>query len=147
MKKMNKRAYLLVMYLYPAVVLTGLSSIASGQVQQSVSKVQNQHEEPGDRIFLVVAQQPEFFGGKEARRKFFADHLRVPKTASQTSGKVFVSFVVNTDGSWQDVTLLKSLGKKYDEEALRVVNLMPKWNPGREAGKVVRVKYILPVAF
>jgi len=76
---------------------------------------------------MVVEQQPEFTGGLEARKKLFFQNLITPKPVPNMKiiGKVFISFVVNTDGSLQDVALLKSLLYAYDQEALRVVNLMP----------------------
>lgn len=100
-----------------------------------------------ERYFIVVEQQPEFPGGPEARKKFIAEHLVAPKSAGKVTGRVFISFIVNTDGSRQDIALLKSLSPEHDKEALRVVKAMPKWNPGSQSGKTVRVKYVLPIEF
>ncbi|MGA0559370.1 energy transducer TonB [Larkinella sp. VNQ87] len=102
-----------------------------------------------EQIFTVVEQNPEFPGGMAALGQFLSKNIRYPPAASRAnvSGRVFVSFVVNTDGSIQDVTVLKGLGFGTDEEAMRVVKAMPKWRPGKQSGRPVRVKYNLPINF
>lgn len=102
-----------------------------------------------EQIFTVVEQNPEFPGGMAALGQFLGKNIRYPPAASRAniSGRVFVSFVVNTDGSIQDVTVLKGLGFGTDEEAMRVVKAMPKWRPGKQSGRPVRVKYNLPINF
>ena len=96
-----------------------------------------------------VEQVPEPVGGIQALSQYLAQTLRYPVDAqrSNVQGKVFVSFVVNTDGSLQDVKVLKGLGFGTDEEAVRVVSRMPKWKPGIQRGEPVRVKFNLPIAF
>ncbi|GAB3247634.1 hypothetical protein GCM10027347_03370 [Larkinella harenae] len=102
-----------------------------------------------EQVFTVVEQNPEFPGGMAALGQFLNKNMRYPPAASRAniSGRVFVSFVVNTDGSIQDVTVLKGLGFGTDEEAMRVVKAMPKWRPGKQSGRPVRVKYNLPINF
>ena len=102
-----------------------------------------------EQIFTVVEQQPEFTGGMAALGQYLSKNLRYPAAAQRANvaGRVFVSFVVNTDGSIQDVTVLKGLGFGTDEEAQRVVKSMPKWRPGKQSGRPVRVKYNLPINF
>ncbi|MFC5413038.1 energy transducer TonB [Larkinella bovis] len=102
-----------------------------------------------EQIFTVVEQNPEFPGGMAALGQFLSKNIRYPPAASRAnvSGRVFVSFVVNTDGSIQDVQVLKGLGFGTDEEAMRVVKAMPKWRPGKQSGRPVRVKYNLPINF
>lgn len=102
-----------------------------------------------DEVFTVVEQQPEFAGGMSALNQYLGKNIRYPAAAQRAnvSGRVFVSFVVNTDGSIQDVTVLKGLGFGTDEEAVRVVKSMPKWRPGKQSGRPVRVKYNLPINF
>ena len=80
---------------------------------------------------------------------FFAKNLRYTQKAitKEISGKVYISFVVNKDGSISEVTLMKGLGFGLDEEAIRVVNKMPNWLPGKQGGRVVRVKIIQPIKF
>ena len=84
-----------------------------------------------------------------ALNQYLGKNIRYPAAAQRAnvSGRVFVSFVVNTDGSIQDVTVLKGLGFGTDEEAVRVVKGMPKWRPGKQSGRPVRVKYNLPINF
>lgn len=102
-----------------------------------------------EQIFTVVEQQPEFTGGMAALGQYLQKNLRYPAAAQRANiaGRVFVSFVVNTDGSIQDVQVLKGLGFGTDEEAQRVVKSMPKWRPGKQSGRPVRVKYNLPINF
>jgi periplasmic protein TonB len=106
-------------------------------------------EKKEEEIFTVVEQQPEFPGGMAALGQFLGKNIRYPAAAQRAnvSGRVFVSFVVNTDGSIQDVQTLKGLGFGTDEEAVRVVKSMPKWRAGKQSGRPVRVKYSLPINF
>jgi periplasmic protein TonB len=102
-----------------------------------------------EKVFTVVEQQPEFPGGTSEMYKYLGKNIRYPSAASRAnvSGKVFMTFVVNTDGSITDVSVLKGLGFGCDEEAMRVVKGMPKWKPGKQSGRAVRVKYNLPINF
>ncbi len=102
-----------------------------------------------EKVFTVVEQQPEFPGGTSEMYKYLGKSIKYPSAASRAnvSGRVFMSFVVNVDGSIQDVTVLKGLGFGCDEEAMRVVKAMPKWKPGKQSGRAVRVKYNLPINF
>jgi protein TonB len=102
-----------------------------------------------EKVFTVVEQQPEFPGGTSEMYKYLSKSIKYPSAASRAnvSGRVFMSFVVNTDGSIQDVQVLKGLGFGCDEEAMRVVKAMPKWKPGKQSGRAVRVKYNLPINF
>ncbi len=102
-----------------------------------------------EQIFTVVEQQPEFPGGVGEMYKFLSKNIKYPSAASRAnvSGKVYLTFVVNTDGSIQDVSVLKGLGFGCDEEAVRVVKTMPKWRAGKQSGRPVRVKFNLPISF
>lgn len=99
--------------------------------------------------FITVEQQPEYPGGMDALRSFLGKNLNYPRSAASAgvSGRVYVSFVVNTDGSLTDLHVLKGIGFGCDEEALRVMRKMPNWRPGKQAGRAVRVKYNLPISF
>ena len=94
-------------------------------------------------------EQPEFPGGTKAMRKFLSDYIRYPDAAvkHEIQGKVYCGFVVNTDGSLSDFNVLKGIGYGCDEEAIRLLRLMPTWKPGKRIGKPVRVKYNLPISF
>lgn len=106
--------------------------------------------EPKDEApFVTVEQQPEYPGGLDALRTFLSKNLNYPRAAASSgvSGRVYVSFVVNTDGSLTDIQVLKGIGFGCDEEAVRVMHKMPHWRPGKQSGRTVRVKYNLPISF
>ncbi|MBR3884303.1 MAG: energy transducer TonB [Bacteroidaceae bacterium] len=103
-----------------------------------------------EEIFNVVEDQPEFPGGMQALMKYLQDNINYPRISREngSQGRSYVNFVVNTDGSITEVKTLKSAGDVYlDKEAVRVVESMPKWKPGKQAGKAVRVRFTLPVMF
>jgi periplasmic protein TonB len=102
-----------------------------------------------DVIFTVVEDQPEFPGGEAARQQFLSDNLRYPQMAREAGiqGTVFVTFVVEIDGSVTDVRIVRGIGGGCDEEAVRVVKMMPNWEPGRQRGQPVRVQFVMPIRF
>ena len=103
-----------------------------------------------ETIYNVVEDQPEFPGGMQALMKYLRDNIKYPSISRQNNsqGRAYINFVVNTDGSITDVEVMKSTNDVYlDKEAVRVVSGMPKWKPGKQQGKTVRVKYTLPVMF
>lgn len=100
-------------------------------------------------VFDVVEKMPEFPGGQQELMNFLMKNMKYPKEATDkgTQGRVVVQFVVNKDGSVVEPTVVKSVSPELDQEALRVVKMMPKWQPGKQNGEVVRVKYTIPVSF
>lgn len=102
-----------------------------------------------EEVFTVVEEQPSFPGGEEARRKYLRDNIEYPQMARESGieGTVFVTFVVEPDGSITDVRVLRGIGGGCDEEALRVVRNMPEWEPGKQRGKEVRVQFNMPIRF
>lgn len=102
-----------------------------------------------DQVFQVVEVDPEFPGGMEALIKYLSENIKYPEQAKKDKiqGKVYISFVVEKDGSVADAKVLRGIGGGCDEEALRVVNAMPKWTPGKQRNTPVRVQFNLPVAF
>lgn len=98
---------------------------------------------------IFVQEMPEFPGGDPERQKFLADNISYPDEASQTGiqGTVYVQFVVDSKGNITDVKILRGIGGGCDEEALRVIKMMPQWHPGRQNGKTVRVLYNMPIVF
>jgi periplasmic protein TonB len=104
---------------------------------------------PKDIVFNVVEEMPAFIGGEAALFKYLKDNIRYPKIALENGikGKVIMQFVVNTDGSIQDIKVMRGIGGGCDEEALNAIKKMPAWKPGRMNGRPVRVKYTLPVSF
>lgn len=104
----------------------------------------------GSGIYLVVEQMPEFPSGQQAMMKFISENLEYPVAAQENGieGRVVCSFVVNKDGSIVDVVTVRSSGDRYlDQEAIRVIQSMPKWTPGKQKGQPVRVKYTIPINF
>jgi periplasmic protein TonB len=105
--------------------------------------------EEKDKIFLSVEQNPEFAGGMNALLKFLQKNLHYPTPAvnANVTGKVYMQFIVGQDGNISKVDVLKGIGFGCDEEAERVVKLMPRWSPGRQSGRAVSVKFTLPISF
>ncbi|MBP6260342.1 MAG: energy transducer TonB [Paludibacter sp.] len=106
-------------------------------------------EEEDNVIFQVVEKMPSFPGGDAALFKFLGDNVKYPVIAQENGvqGRVICQFVVNRDGSIVDVEVVRSVDASLDKEAIRVIKSMPKWSPGQQRGKPVRVKYTLPVNF
>ncbi len=103
-----------------------------------------------EEIFQVVEQPAEFPGGMQAMYKWLSDNIEYPRISrdNNSQGRTILRFVVNSDGSIQGIEVIKSSGDMYlDKEAVRVVGQMPKWSPGRQAGKAVRCWFTLPVMF
>lgn len=100
-------------------------------------------------IFQVVENAPAFPGGDIARQKFLQDNIKYPQMARESGiqGSVFVTFVVERNGSVTDVKLLRGIGGGCDEEAIRVIKNMPRWEPGKQRGKPVRVQFNMPIKF
>ena len=106
-------------------------------------------EEKADQIFDVVETQPNPPGGMSGWNKYLSNNLKYPTQARRmgVEGTVIVVFVINTDGSIQDVEVLRGIGGGCDEEAVKVVTNAPKWEPGKQRGKPVRTRMRLPIRF
>ena len=102
-----------------------------------------------DKVLEKAEVMPEYPGGDQAMMQFVAENVKYPQEAidKEISGRVMVGFVVEKDGSISDVKVVKGIGGGCDEEAVRVVNAMPKWKPGMDKGKPVRVSYMMPFSF
>ena len=102
-----------------------------------------------DKVFEKVEDMPEFPGGEQAMMDFVAKNVQYPKEAMEKgiSGRVFVSFIVEKDGSVSNVKVMRGIGGGCDEEAVRVISGLPKWKPGKQEGKPVRVSYQMPINF
>lgn len=109
---------------------------------------QVQEDEP-KKTFTVVEVMPEYPGGVNEMMKFLAENIKYPTVAKENgvSGKVYVSFIVEKDGLISDITILRGIGAGCDEEAIRVIKMMPKWKPGTQRGQAVRVQYNVPIKF
>ena len=102
-----------------------------------------------EKVYDTVEQMPEYPGGMQAMIEFLQTNMKYPEDAAKqkVEGRVMVQFVVETDGSVSDVHVAKQVFPSLDAEAIRVVQAMPKWTPGKNGGQVVRVKYNLPIVF
>ena len=127
------------------------SSEDTGQkVEIKYVPVEVVEEEPDEQeIFDIVENMPEFPGGQAALMKYLSNNIKYPTIAQEngTQGRVIVQFVVNRDGSIVDARVARSVDPYLDREALRVINSMPKWKPGMQRNKPVRVLYTCPVMF
>lgn len=112
-----------------------------------VQEVEETEEE--EEIVIFVEEQPVFPGGDEALYKYLSENIKYPQLARENNvtGKVFVQFVVEKDGSISNVKVMRDIGAGCGQEAVRVVKAMPKWKPGKQQGKAVRAQFNLPVVF
>ena len=119
------------------------------EIEVYVPPVMEEEEVVEAEIFTVVESTPEFPGGPAKMMEYIAKNIKYPAMARESGiqGRVFVNFVVEPDGSVSNVKVLRGIGGGCDEEAVRVVESMPKWTPGRQRGKAVRVSFNLPVRF
>ena len=118
----------------------GLTTVSA---QKTVVAKKNQE------VFDVVEQMPEYPGGQAALFEYLSKNIKYPADAEKkkVEGKVFVTFVVDTDGKITDVSLMRKVFPSLDAEAIRVISAMPNWIPGKQKGQVVRVKYTVPIMF
>lgn len=114
-------------------------------------KVQLEDEKPlsEETPFIVVEKMPEYPGGIGAMHDFLAKNIEFPQTAIETGikGTVYLYFIVEKDGSISNIKIIRGIGGGCDQEAGRVISKMPKWNPGSQRGKPVRVSFNIPVVF
>ncbi len=106
-------------------------------------------EAQSDTIYKTVDQMPQFPGGDAGLRQYLAQTVQYPVEAQQNGiqGRIFVQFVIEADGSVSHVGVARPFDPKLDREAVRVVKSMPKWTPGKQKNKAVRVSYTVPVNF
>lgn len=121
---------------------------APNEADSPPSSSQVQEEEPKP-IFTVVEVMPEYPGGANEMMKFLAENIKYPTVDGENgiSGRVYVTFIVEKTGLISNVTILRGIGAGCDEEAIRVIKMMPKWKPGTQRGQAVRVQYNVPIKF
>ncbi len=110
---------------------------------------EEEEEEEDTQVFFIVEDMPEFPGGELALRKYIGNAIKYPVIAQENGiqGKVYVTFVVGKDGSVSNASIARGVDPSLDKEALRVVNSLPKWKPGKQRGKPVNVSYTVPINF
>jgi len=109
-----------------------------------------EEEETDDApVFFIVEEMPQFPGGDTELRKYIAQSVKYPVIAQENGiqGRVYVQFVVGTDGGVTQVKVARGVDPNLDKEAIRVVESMPKWKPGKQRGKAVKVSYTVPINF
>lgn len=128
---------MLIVFLF-AVTFVAFSDNAAAQSQYK-----------GEDVLIVADEMPSFPGGEAAIRENISRNLRYPESAVEKGieGKVFIKFIVTKDGSVANVTISRSVDAAIDEEALKVVRMLPKFTPGKKDGKPVNVWYSLPISF
>ena len=118
-------------------------------IEEYVPVEVEEEEVQEQEIFQIVEEMPSFPGGEAKLMEYVAKNIKYPQIARETGiqGRVFVGFVVEPDGSVSNVKVLRGIGGGCDEEAMRVIKSLPKWKPGKQRGKAVRVSYQIPVFF
>ncbi|MBQ2171152.1 MAG: energy transducer TonB [Paludibacteraceae bacterium] len=121
------------------------------EVKEEVKVEEDKREEVEENVvFKVVETMPSFPGGDAALMKFISDNVRYPAIAQENGiqGRAICQFTVEKDGSISDIQIVRSAGDEtLDKEAKRVIKSMPKWSPGKQRGKAVRVSYTIPINF
>lgn len=110
--------------------------------------IEEEERDTGE-IFMIVEEMPEFPGGQAALQRYLATSVKFPVIAQENGiqGRVFVQFVINTKGEVTNATVLRGVDPSLDKEALRVVESMPNWKPGKQRNRAVRVSYTVPINF
>ena len=150
--KSSKWAKIRLLFVLP--VLVGLLLVfACNQVEKdelSVSETSlKQAEMTADEVYFTVEEMPEFEGGDLALKKFIVENVKYPEQAkiNGIQGRVFIQFVVNQKGEIEQVKVVRGVDAALDAEAIRVISLLPKWKPGKQSGKPVRVSFTVPINF
>lgn len=131
--------------------LQDFENVTDGSLLTNTVEIKQElpEEEEEQPIFTVVEQQASFPGGPTKLYEYLAKNIKYPQQARETGtqGRVYLTFVVERDGSITDIKILRDIGSGCGEEAIRVVKSMPKWQPAKQRGKVVRQQFNLPVNF
>ena len=153
---MNKRHTTLRLRLLLLVLLCSSSVAAQSNktTQSNGQMVSLQSSNEGDsisggeyvgKVYDVVEEPPSFPGGQTALMSWLAENIHCPSTCKSISGRVVLSFIVETDGTLSNIQIVRKLDTEFDEEFIRAVKAMPKWIPGKQNGQMVRVKYNMPL--
>lgn len=156
--KTNRYVLLKMVFVIPlAAVITILVSfsltekiVAQDKPDKAVIKgSQNELQNREDSIYIVVEKMPKFPGGDEARVKYMSENIRYPEMARKNgiNGTVYITFIVEKDGKIANVKILRGIGGGCDEEAFRVIQNMPDWEPGQQKGEPVRTLFNIPIKF
>ncbi|MBO4371504.1 MAG: energy transducer TonB [Bacteroidales bacterium] len=119
------------------------------EIQEIVAPVQEEEQEEESTPFVIVEDMPEFKGGEKALLKYIAEHVNYPEMAKENDiqGTVYVGFVVNEKGKVTNVSVLRGVDPLLDKEAIKVIENLPDWKPGKQSGKNVKVRMQVPIKF
>jgi TonB family protein len=133
----------------PVVVVVAKKPEAEVAEKNNKGVVSMDSPEADEKAFDVVEQLPQYPGGVGEMMKFLSMNIKYPEAAEKagTQGRVIASFIVEKDGTITNIKVVKKVSEELDAEAVRVINAMPKWTPGMQKGKAVRVKYTIPITF
>jgi TonB family protein len=142
-------AFMLVVAFTASPIVETIAQVDKQKQEQKQLQQESTTTVADEDIFTVVEQMPVFPGGDEGRIKYLVENIKYPEAARKAGieGTVFVTFVVEKDGSVSNARILRGIGGGCDEEALRVVSAMPTWKPGVQRGKPVRVQFNVPLKF
>jgi TonB family protein len=156
----NRFQYFKAMVVLPVsmiMVLFFSISVVPDLIAQETTKPEKKQKEStlveqssqNEEVFVVVEDMPQYPGGEEARIKFMIENIKYPEEARKkgVEGTVYVTFVIEKDGTINSIKILRGIGSGCDEEAIRVISLMPKWKPGMQDGKTVRFQFNMPIKF
>ena len=132
-----------------SVCLNSLLAQETGKMKTDSLKADKGKPEKDTTVFYIVEEMPQFPGGELALRKYIQEEINYPPNAVKDSieGKVYVRFVVKPDGSVSDATILRGVSPELDAEALRIINLLPRWRPCGSRSKPRSVYYTIPIHF
>jgi TonB family protein len=141
--------YLLAVPLFALMLTLSSATIARNETLNSTEKAALFLQQKDDKVFSAVEHVPNYPGGVDKFFKFLQQNIKYPAEAKnkKIEGKVFVSFIVEKDGSLSNLKILRDPGAGCGAEAVRVMKLSPKWNPGIQNGHKVRVQYTMPISF
>lgn len=125
------------------IALMAVFGFTTASAQKTVISQKN------EKVFDVVEQMPEYPGGMQALFEFLKENIKYPEDAQKqkVEGRVLAKFVVETDGSISNIEVVKHAFPSLDAEAVRVIQAMPNWTPGKQKGQAVRVKFVVPINF
>ena len=125
------------------------SESRNDEMHQAEANQLDLSEESKGKVYDVVEEMPSFPGGQEALMSYLSNNIEYPIEAQEkgVEGRVLVNFIIEEDGSISQANVVRSVNPSLDHEAQRVVKSMPRWNPGKQNGKYVRVKYTVPIVF
>jgi TonB family protein len=149
-----KKTILPFLFLFSSVILSAQEIqpdeiVSMDSVFTDSGTIYTTKERFGSTVYTFVEKIPEFPGGIDALMNYLSKNIKYPKVARKNNiqGKVYIKFIVSADGSINDVTIIRGIGGGCEEEAVRVVENMPRWSPGYANGEAVDVYYSLPIIF